>query len=495
MRPVAALLALSALLPPARSAAQAPIDSMALRAHTFFLAHDLLEGRRTAARGGDVAAHYLAAQAARLGLAGAGPGGSFFQEVPLIEATIDTAATQLTLVEDGPAGPARTAFHSPRHFIPNAGTARTLVGIAGGLVWVGSAAQVLARPQDLPPLVGGVAVMSGVFGPNGAAADTLRARGATGVLQVVPNVEVFALYAASRGPTRLYPADPTVTSSFVPDLPAFLLHPSLASRVLALPPGDSLGAPRPLAGRRVEIALRTVPAPRRARNVAALLPGRDPALQDEVVAYTAHYDHLGYSTPDARGDSLYNGFSDNAAGSAMLLAIAQALAAERPARSTLFVWFTGEELGLLGSDWFVAHPPLPLARIAAVINLDAGAPPAPPASWNVQGGTRSSLGAVAAAAAQTAGWETRLENASPNSDHFPFLRVGVPAVFLVPAPGPFEGMTTDASRELRSRWDHYHQPADAWAPDFPFAGLVRYATFALMVGRTAAAGPRPAMLR
>jgi Zn-dependent M28 family amino/carboxypeptidase len=184
---------------------------------------------------------------------------------------------------------------------------------------------------------------------------------------------------------------------------------------------------------------------------------------------------------------------DNAAGSAMLLAIAQALAADRPARSTLFLWLTGEELGLLGSDYFVARPTVPLARIAAVINLDAGAPPAPPVRWNVQGGVRSDLGALAAAVARREGWETVLEPASPNSDHYPFLRAGIPAVFLVPAPGPFDGMTTESSQALRRRWDHIHQPADEWAPDFPFVGLVRYATYALLLGRAAAAGPRPVM--
>jgi len=494
VRPFARALVLLALLRPTALAAQA-IDSLALRGHTFFLAHDLLEGRRTGRRGGDIAALYLATQASRLGLAGAGPGGSYFQDVPLIEAAIDTVATLLTLIEDGLAGPVRTVYGSPRAFIPNAGNARTLTGIEGDLAWVGSAARILARPQDLPPLEGRITVMAGVFGPNGAAADTLRSRGAVGVLQVPPGADAYALYAASRGSTRLYPDDPTVTSSFVPDLPAFLVHPSLAARLVPPPEGDSLPAPRAIPGRRIHVALGLTPQPRRARNVAAFLPGADPARRSEVVVYTAHYDHLGYSTPDARGDSLYNGFSDNAAGSAMLLALAQALAADRPPRSALFLWFTGEELGLLGSDWFVARPLLPLASIVAVINLDAGAPPAPPVAWNIQGGTRSTLGMVAADAARAAGWDARIENASPNSDHFPFLRVGVPAVFLVPAPRPFEGLTNDASQALRRRWDRYHQAADAWAPDFPFSGLVRYATFALAVGRAVAEGPRPVMLR
>lgn len=493
------LLALLAapLAPPAVAAQGAvpAIDSMALRAHSYFLAHDLLEGRRTGTRGYDLAARYVAAVASGLRLAPAAPAGSYFQDVPLVEAAIDTAATSLELTDSTSRGPERRSFVTPRDFIPNAGTARTLVPIAGELAWVGSAAGILARPQDLPALAGRIAVLAGVFGPNGAAADTLRARGALGVLQVPPSAEVFALYRASRGPTRLYAADAAVPSSFVPDLPAYLVSPALAARLLAgLARDDSLGPPAAIPGRHVRIAIGLAPRPLRSVNVAAVLRGGDRRLSEEYVVLTAHLDHLGTSTPDARGDSLYNGFSDNAAGSAMLLAIAQALAAApRPARSVLFLWLTGEELGLLGSDWFVAHPLVPLDRIAAVVNLDAGAPPAPPANWNVQGGTRSSLGALASAVAEAAGWQARLEPASPNSDHFPFLRAGVPAVFLVPAPGPFDGLTTETSQALRRRWDHYHRPSDHWAADFPFGGLVRYATYGMLLARAAAEGSRAVM--
>jgi hypothetical protein len=182
------------------------------------------------------------------------------------------------------------------------------------------------------------------------------------------------------------------------------------------------------------------------------LPGADPRLAREFVLYTAHYDHLGLSTPDERGDSVYNGFSDNAAGCAMPLAIAGA------------------------------------------INLDAGTNPAPDSAWRVAGGDRSTLEAMAVAVARSAGWAAEPAPASPNTDYFPPLRIGVPAVFLVPGPGPFEGLTAEASRQLRQRWDHYHQAADEWAVDFPFAGLVRYADFGYRLGMAIAAGPRPRIL-
>jgi hypothetical protein len=106
-------------------------------------------------------------------------------------------------------------------------------------------------------------------------------------------------------------------------------------------------------------------------NVAGLLRGSDPRLRDEVVVYTAHLDHLGIGEP-VKGDSIYNGALDNASGSAALLEVARAFAslATAPRRSVLFVAVTGEEEGLLGSDYYAEHPTVPLERIVANVNMD-----------------------------------------------------------------------------------------------------------------------------
>jgi Zn-dependent M28 family amino/carboxypeptidase len=472
------------------------IDSMALRSHTFFLAHDLLEGRGTGRRGADVAALYLASEAERIGLQGAGPGGSFFQVVPIIEATVDSARTRLALTDAG----IRQEFLYGPGFIPNVGTARTLIGFGGEPVYVGSAQDVLAAPGRLPPLAGRVALLSGMFGADAAAADTLRARGASGVVHLVGDDERYQLYVRSRGPSRMFLDDEAAVSSFIPDIPAVIASPSLERALLSGLPGAGEAAARidrpvVLTGKRVDVTLGVTSRRPPARNVAALLRGSDPALADEFVIYTAHYDHLGISTPDAAGDSIYNGFSDDAAGAAMLLAIAQAMQqGARPQRSMLFLFLTGEERGLLGSDWYAAHPLFPPARTVAGINLDAGAPPAPSVHWRVAGGDRSTLGATAVAVAARAGWEAQTAPATPNSDYFPLLRIGIPAVFLVPGPGAFEAMTAEASNTLRRRWDTYHQPADHWHADFPFSGLVRYADYAYRLGLAVAGAERPTML-
>ena len=91
------------------------------------------------------------------------------------------------------------------------------------------------------------------------------------------------------------------------------------------------------------------------------------------------------------------------------------------------------------------------------------------------------LGAVAIAVAAARGWTVSTSPARANSDHYPFIREGVPGVFVIPGPLPYEGMTTEASQALRNRWDRYHQAGDAWAEDFPFGGLARYAEFALAI--------------
>jgi Zn-dependent M28 family amino/carboxypeptidase len=121
-------------------------------------------------------------------------------------------------------------------------------------------------------------------------------------------------------------------------------------------------------------------------NVIATLPGADPALADEAVLVTAHYDHIG-TKHDATGeDHIYNGANDNAAGTAAMLGVAAALTAlpQPPRRSVVFIAFCGEELGLLGSKYYVEHPLFELPKTIAVVNLEMlgrPLPESPPVAW------------------------------------------------------------------------------------------------------------------
>jgi hypothetical protein len=114
--------------------------------------------------------------------------------------------------------------------------------------------------------------------------------------------------------------------------------------------------------------------PRRTQNVVAVLRGTDPTVRDEFIVVGAHFDHLGRSTtfaqdPEAK-DAIRNGADDNASGTAAVLELARIFANSRPRRSIIFANFSGEELGLLGSQWFVSHSPVPVERIVSMINFD-----------------------------------------------------------------------------------------------------------------------------
>jgi len=443
---------------------------MALRAHTFFLADDALQGRATGSPGADLAALYIEAQCRALGLLP--PPGGYRQDVPLAEVVPDAAGTRLTIGD-------RT-FDLFQDFLVTGGTPQALRSFRGTLVVVGTADDVRREAERLPALDGRVAVVGGVVRADVAA--LLARRGAAGIIQVIGDAESYALYAASRGRTVTIQRDSVVTSSFFPEVPAVLVGPTV------LPALRSPDAP-------VELTLAVARRPLPARNVACLLPGTHRERRDTVIAFTAHYDHLGISIPDASGDSIYNGFSDNAAGVAMLLAIAEALG-RSPAHGleygVLLLFLTGEERGLLGSDYFVAHPVIPLGRIRAVINLDAGAPPAPPWTWRIAGGEGSPLGRLASDVAASRGWSVTLSPATANSDYFPFVRAGVPGVFLIPGAAPYQGLSADSSQALRRRWDRYHQPGDVYDEAFPFTGLQRYAEFALLIAETLGGARRPA---
>jgi len=221
------------------------------------------------------------------------------------------------------------------------------------------------------------------------------------------------------------------------------------------------------------------------RNVVGRLEGSDPNLKDECVVFTAHWDHLGTGTA-----GIYHGASDNATGVAGLIEIARAFASlpRAPKRSLLFVSVTGEEQGLLGSEYYVANPVCPLSKTLAGINMDGLNTHGRTRDITIIGLGKSDLDDYARKVAALQGRVLK-PDAEPEkgfyyrSDHFEFAKGGVPA--LDPQPGvDFVGRPPNYGRKLRDEFTQrdYHKPSDTIKPDWDLSGAVQDLQFIWMVG-------------
>jgi len=242
--------------------------------------------------------------------------------------------------------------------------------------------------------------------------------------------------------------------------------------------------------------LRTV----NSQNVIAKLEGSDPALKDEYVIYTAHWDHLGIGLP-VNGDNIYNGARDNASGCAIMLEVARAFTKvqPRPKRSILFTMVTAEEQGLLGSQYYAVTPLYPLAKTLADVNIDSANVYAPSKDVTVIGMGASDLDDYLAQAAAEQGRTLRPDPMSEKgyyyrSDHFNFAKQGVPAMYIEPG---IEAAPPRAPEYLKQRLDDYeahdyHQPSDEVKPDWDLGGAAEDAQLVFAVGyRVANAGRFP----
>jgi len=468
-----------------RTAPPPAIDTMLLREATRVLAADSLRGRETGSPGGAMAVRYIVGKLRELGLEPGVADGAFTQPVPIRRITIDPAS-QITV------GAIRDPFAWDTDFFATLPDSPPPGPLRGDAWFVGNARDAAAA---LPPsdARGRFLVVLGAMATRGdSTIEAWAANGATGVILLLPDSTAYAdALDGSRTPSMRLDGSPPFRPG--PPIPVLVAGPRLTRALIrdaVIPAGTPGTRFRAIdLGRIVAADIRVVTTPLDAANVVGILPGSDPALRERLIVYTAHYDHLGTGRPDDSRDSIYNGFSDDAAGVAMLLSIADAMRHEPAARSVAFAFFTGEERGLLGSTWAARTPPWTggLDRVDALINLDGGAPPRPPVAWRFAGGlapdrTPTRLGTLADSIDADRGWTTRLETARPNSDYWPFGERGVPAIFIIPG-ADWEDTSKEEHDALFERWDHYHQPADEYHEDFPFAGIARYAALALMLGR------------
>ncbi len=475
-------------------ASNADAQAEAWWGHVSALADDSMRGRETGSPEHRKAAAYVASMFERAGLR---PGGTegWFQPVQFEVRRIVESRSSVALVRGGKTSPLRLGSDATINLRGSrAGTVNAPLVFIGygirapdlglddfkGLDLRGKVAVVLAgsAPAGIP----GAALAAA----RAAGADALEAGGAVGVLSIAsPHADIpWDRYVLSRLHPQMRPkTDSAHQAGFGVSV---VVNPALGERLFAgarqryasiRALADS-GAPLPrfdLAGRiRVTVAVDESSA--RSDNVVGLLPGEDPALQAEYVVLTAHLDHLGVGEAVA-GDSIYNGAMDNASGIATLLETAAALGTRTPRlkRSVAFVAVTAEEKGLLGSDYFAAHPSLPGGGvIVADLNTDMFLPINPLRRLLVNGLEESDLADDVRRAAGRAGLEVITDpeperNAFVRSDQFSFIRRGIPALSLKVG---FTLGSAEHERVLKWRQERYHgledeitQPVDRQAAE------------------------------
>jgi Zn-dependent M28 family amino/carboxypeptidase len=488
--------------PPAPTPAEGEITVASLTEHIKVLASDEFEGRAPATPGGAKAAEYLAKQLAAIGIAPGAPDGTYFQQVPIVESV---AERNFVLSVPG------NSYRYYTDIIAVAGTEKPRTQVQGDVVFVGYGinapelnwndyAGVNVRgkwvmimvndppaPADEPTLFGGAALT--YYGRWTYKYEEAARQGAAGALLI--HTDASATY-----PWQVVQSSWSGTQYSLPPQPG---EPALgikgwitdaAAKDLARRGGRNLDTMREAASKR---GFKAIPLSTRAaatltqrssRKTAPNVIGVLKGTSDEAVVYSAHWDHFGIREPlptDAPGaDRIFNGAYDNASGCAGLLEIAKAFAKspQKPTRSIYFAFVTAEESGLLGSGFLAANPPLPMAKVAANINVDGVNYLGPTKDMIQLGSDRSTLGPMVEAILKERGRVLGTDSHPERgyffrSDHFPFAKAGVPALSLS-EPKEFTGANGAALLAKQEAYNgkDYHQVTDQYDPSWDFSGGV-----------------------
>jgi hypothetical protein len=474
-----------------------------IRDVTTILSSNEFEGRGTGQPGADKAARYLADRFAKLGLKPAGENGTYLQSIKfkstqvLPESSFKIGDVVLKLGEDYLLLPPYTS---------------ETVDSTGGAVFVGYGvvSPELKRDDldglDLKDKV--VIMLNGQ--PDGVDAAAWRratnpqtramnvfGRGAVAIMiagagTAAQPFSTIANYLSRRrvslasAPTPSFKIPPVLLSSDAAMEKLFAGSGMTYAQVQAKAKSGEVVS-RDL-GKTATIAMRLKFAEATSDNVVAVLEGSDPQLKNEAVVYSAHYD--AYGTESGR---IYPGAADNALGTATIVAIAEAFAksfpkpSTRPRRSVIFLAVTGEEYGLLGAEYWVGHPTWPLEKLAADINFDGiGTEVYGPVKRIVGfGAEHSNLGAIFEDVSVATGNIVTPdplpeENAFVRSDHYAFVKRGVPALMLMGGP---EGEPASWIPRMK-KWlaTDYHSPSDTVKPDWNWTGPLTLAKVGLIIG-------------
>ena len=508
-------------LPAPAFAAMQTIDPERIRAHVRFLADDLLEGRGTGQRGGDIAAEYIATQFALYGLKPAGDNGTYLQKVPMVGVTTLPESTFTIVANSGQ--PMNLKLLDD--YVTSNQTQQPQSDINTEIVYVGYGIEapeynwddykstdvkgkvllmlVNEPPSDDPRFFKGKALT--YYGRWTYKYEEAARKGAVGVILI--HKTDMASYGWDVVRNSWSGEAAYLKAEGVPKLTAASWVQLEVARKLAANAGMDLDKmmvdarsrdfrPIPLPAR-LQAHLVSGIRPFDSNNVIAMLPGTSAKLKNEAVMYTAHYDHLGIA-PNQPGDKIYNGANDNATGCGILLEIARAYSAAgtKPARSIIFASVTGEEKGLLGSEYLGKHPPIPAGNLSLDLNYDDVPPLGSPEETEVSGSERTDFYHVVQSTAKDFRLAIR-PDARPEaghyyrSDHFSLARVGVPS-FSINEGMKYKGHDTNWGMQQAEDYTakRYHQPTDEYHPDMDFTGDAAMARFGFALGWKAASMPQ-----
>jgi Zn-dependent M28 family amino/carboxypeptidase len=518
--PVRSSQAASLHLSPAAISAFQRVDPERIRAHVRFLSDDLLEGRGTGQRGGDIAAEYIATQFALYGLKPAGDNGTYMQKVPMVGITPQPATTFALVPAKGGANDLKPLDQ----YVAYDQTQQPQSDVNAEIIYVGYGIEapeynwddykgmdvkgkvllmlVNEPPSDDAKFFKGKALT--YYGRWTYKYEEAARKGAVGAILIhrtdMASYPWEVVRNSNSGEKSFLKLDGTpklkVASWIQLDVAKQLA--SGAGMDLDKMMADAQSRDFHPVAMPAKLKARMVSKirPFESNNVIARLSGFDNKLKDEAVLYTAHYDHLGVR-PDMPGDNIYNGANDNATGCGILLELAQvfSLAAQRPRRSILFASVTAEEQGLLGSEYLGKHPPVPASKITLDLNYDDVPPLGAPEEVEVSGSERTTFYPTEQALAKDFRLNIRPDSRPEaghyyRSDHFSLARVGIPA-FSVNEGMKYKGHDAawgmQQADEFTSK--HYHQPSDEYHPEMDFTGDAVMARFGFALGWQAASTP------
>jgi Zn-dependent M28 family amino/carboxypeptidase len=507
----------SVRLPGAAFVAMQKIDPERIRAHVRYLSHDLLEGRGTGQRGGDIAAEYIATQFALYGLKPVGDNGTYMQKVPMVGITPQPETT-FSLVSGRGDAKSLTPLDD---YVAYDQTQQPQSDVDAEIVYVGYGIEapeykwddykgidvrgkvllmlVNEPPSDDVNFFKGKALT--YYGRWTYKYEEAARNGAVGAILIhqtdmasYPWEVVRNSNSGEKSYLRLDGAPKLKVASWV----RFDVAKQMATTAgMNLDKMMADARSRDFHPVTLSVKLKahmvSKSRPFESNNVLAMLPGSDAKLRSEAVLYTAHYDHLGIR-PEMPGDNIYNGANDNATGCGILLELARtyAEAAQRPHRSILFASVTAEEQGLLGSEYLGKHPPVPAGKISIDLNYDDVPPLGSPEEVEVSGAERTTFYPEVEAMAKTFRLTIRPDSRPEaghyyRSDHFSLARVGIPS-FSINEGTKYKGHDAawgmQQAEEYTSK--HYHQPSDEYHPSMDFTGDAAMARFGFVLGWEAA---------